>query len=143
MNQQSHTFLAKNAPAMIGADELSILVVDDDDVDAAFVEYCLAKSPLQICSTLRASTVQEARDIIKLHPLDLIVLDYQLIGGTALNVMSEVARLDYACPVLLVTATDITNIKQLEIHEQCYSLSKLDLTPEAINFVVGNIFHSM
>ncbi len=79
-----------------------VLVVDDDAVDRMAVRRAL-ESGGHGAVTQEADSVDDARRHLASKPYDLVVLDYDLPGGTGLEVLQWMRQSDLKSPVLILT----------------------------------------
>lgn len=79
-----------------------VLVVDDDAVDRMAVRRAL-ESGGHGAVTQEADSVNDARRHLASKPYDLVVLDYDLPGGTGLEVLRWMRRSELKSPVLILT----------------------------------------
>ncbi len=68
---------------------LSILFVEDDDTIAMGVEYSLKQDGFQVSLAYR---LEEARDLLKRQPFDLVLLDLGLPDGSGFTLCKEIRR---------------------------------------------------
>jgi DNA-binding response OmpR family regulator len=66
---------------------LSILFVEDDTTIAMGVEYSLKQDGFQVSLTYR---LEEARDLLKRQPFDLVLLDLGLPDGSGYTLCKEI-----------------------------------------------------
>jgi two-component system cell cycle sensor histidine kinase/response regulator CckA len=91
----------------------TILVVEDDPGLARLQKIRLERSGF---TTLIAGTFEEALEAVRNHPIDLVLLDFQLPGGhTGLDVQTALTTAGFAIPVVVVTGhhDEATVIKAL------------------------------
>ena len=81
---------------------LSILFVEDDDTIAMGVEYALKQDGFQISLAPR---LEEARDLLKRQPFDLVLLDLGLPDGSGFALCKEI-RAGGDTPIIILSARD-------------------------------------
>jgi DNA-binding NtrC family response regulator len=91
-----------------------ILVVDDEPSVRFGLRHFFEAHGLEV---VEASTCREARELFRGYRPDLVLLDYRLTDGTALELLPELRAMDPSIPVLVLTAhvsieTAIQVIKQ-------------------------------
>ncbi len=91
-----------------------ILVVDDEPGVRFGIRHFFEAHGLEV---VEAETCREARELFRGYRPDLVLLDYRLTDGTALELLPEMRAVDPSIPVLVLTAhvsieTAIQVIKQ-------------------------------
>jgi len=87
--------------------ELRILVVDDDEVDRLRVGRLLAQIVDLDPEVQTATDVRSSLEAVKREPFDLILLDYRLPDGTALDFLAALGAADgLGPPVVVQTVQD-------------------------------------
>jgi DNA-binding response OmpR family regulator len=81
---------------------LSILFVEDDDTIAMGVEYSLKQDGFQVSLAHR---LDEARDLLKRQPFDLVLLDLGLPDGSGYELCKEI-RAAGDTPIIILSARD-------------------------------------
>ena len=81
---------------------LSILFVEDDTTIAMGVEYSLKEDGFQVSL---AYNLQEARDLLKRQPFDLVLLDLGLPDGSGYELCKEI-RSAGDTPIVILSARD-------------------------------------
>lgn len=79
----------------------AILIVDDDSHILAVLEARLASAGFRVRTAINA---QEALDILKTHPLDLIITDVRMPGMGGMDLFTQVHALQPELPVMFLTA---------------------------------------
>ncbi|MDP8244990.1 MAG: sigma-54 dependent transcriptional regulator [Candidatus Hinthialibacter antarcticus] len=83
----------------------TILIVDDEeDVHYSFGRFL---SPLQ-CTLLKATSGEEALEVLKYETPDLIIMDIKMGGMDGLSTLKEVNKLHHQSPVIMMTAFSTT-----------------------------------
>ncbi len=83
------------------APDKAVLLVEDNPVNALLAQILLQREG---CRVERASSGEEAIDILKKHQFDLIFMDLGLPGLDGLGTTREVRALGVATPVIALTA---------------------------------------
>ena len=81
---------------------LSILFVEDDSTIAMGVEYSLKQDGFQVSL---ASCLEEARDLLKRQPFDLVLLDLGLPDGSGYALCKEIRAVGDT-PIIILSARD-------------------------------------
>jgi DNA-binding response OmpR family regulator len=81
---------------------LTILFVEDDDTIAMGVEYSLKQDGFQVSL---ANRLEEARDLLKRQPFDLVLLDLGLPDGSGYALCKEI-RASGDTPIIILSARD-------------------------------------
>ena len=81
---------------------LSILFVEDDDTISMGVEYSLKQDGFQVSLAYR---LEEARDLLKRQPFDLVLLDLGLPDGSGYALCKEI-RAAGDTPIIILSARD-------------------------------------
>jgi two-component system response regulator VicR len=81
---------------------LSILFVEDDETIATGVEYSLTQDGFQVSLAHR---LEEARDLLKRQPFDLVLLDLGLSDGSGYELCKEI-RATGDTPIIILSARD-------------------------------------
>jgi DNA-binding response OmpR family regulator len=81
---------------------LSILFVEDDATIAMGVEYSLKQDGFQVSLAYR---LEEARDLLKRQPFDLVLLDLGLPDGSGYELCKEI-RAVRDTPIIILSARD-------------------------------------
>ncbi len=81
---------------------LSILFVEDDDTISMGVEYSLKQDGFQVSL---ADHLEEARDLLKRSPFDLVLLDLGLPDGSGYSLCKEI-RTAGDTPIIILSARD-------------------------------------
>ena len=81
---------------------LHVLVVDDDE--AVRETCCQIATGMGFALVLAADSATSAREILKHHRIDMLVLDLRLPGGGALALLEQVKTLHPDTAVIVMTA---------------------------------------
>lgn len=96
----------------------TVLFVDDDDDQLAFYEILFAEDPIQI---ITVPSGLHALQILKAHPVHLVVSDYTMLGMNGSALLKEVGRLyPDAGRILLTGEAD----SELVLDSPCRVLTK-------------------
>ncbi len=81
---------------------LSNLFVEDDATIAMGVEYSLKQDGFQVSL---ASRLEEARDLLKRQPFDLVLLDPGLPDGSGYGMCKEIRAVE-GTPIIILSARE-------------------------------------
>lgn len=98
------------APTIAVSRELSLLLVDDDDVDREATERRLQRSGLYHVSQ-EATTGAEALDCVERHCYDCVVLDYRLADTNAIDLLPELRKRSMQRDLAVVMLTGTGNAR--------------------------------
>lgn len=88
------------------ADSVKVLVVDDEPHIRAFVTM-LVQSVLNDCEVVQAADEAGAKTVFTTVRPSLVLLDINLIGGSGLNVLEHIRRIDGDTVVVMLTAINV------------------------------------
>ncbi len=118
------------------AEELKILIVDDDDVDRMAVRRALGKSGLQV-NIEEASSCKEALKLLRSSDFDCALFDYMLPDGDGLSLLRGIRTENISTPVVMLTGQrDERLIVELLRAGAFDYLSKKELSGEALGHAV-------
>jgi PAS domain S-box-containing protein len=111
---------------------LRVLVVDDDEVDRMAVKRAL-RSARVLAEVREAGSVSEAMRSLRENAFDCVFLDFQLPGGSGLNVIEEARAIGFEAPIIVLTGqTDHEVAARLIKSGASDYLSKSALSPERL-----------
>ncbi|MFG0251139.1 MAG: response regulator transcription factor [Phycisphaeraceae bacterium JB051] len=84
--------------------QLSTLILDDDDDHARLLELSLARLSDFQFSIHKSSTIDQAIELIDTHDFDLIFVDYRLGGETGESFVNDVRQKGLDIPIICITA---------------------------------------
>lgn len=85
----------------MGYTKYKVLLIEDNKLDRMAFERFVYNQKLQYDYTA-ARSISEAKEILKSEQFDIIVSDYSLGDGTALEILNSVKNI----PIILITATE-------------------------------------
>lgn len=125
------------------ANHLSILFVEDDDIDAKLIELALKKSAIFDAELTRARTINEARDLFSIASFDLMLLDFWLGAEPGLSLVEELGGRRGRIPVVLLTGHSDQDIQALGHQAGALGfISKDDLTSNTLDAVIRSTLHT-
>jgi PAS domain S-box-containing protein len=112
---------------------VTLLVVDDDDVDRERLLRMLRRAPFEI-DAVEASSGREALELIRTQAFDCVLLDHQLGDATGAQILPMLKRESKKdCPVIMVTgASDESLVIQVFQDGAADYLPKLRMNPEVL-----------
>ncbi|MGI9415667.1 MAG: ATP-binding protein [Hyphomicrobiales bacterium] len=135
--------LDQHRRAKLPEDHLSILFVEDDDVDAKLIELALKKSTIFNIELTRARTINEARDLFSIASFDLMLLDFWLGAEPGLSLVEELGGRRGKIPVVLLTGHSDNDIQSLGHQAGALGfISKDDLTSNTLDAVIRSTLHT-
>ena len=84
---------------------MTVLLVEDDNAHAELVQRCLARE-LPGLTILRATTLHNARELLRSRPFDVVLLDYSLPDGNGLELFWDLRGRFRDIPVVFLTAAN-------------------------------------
>jgi two-component system nitrogen regulation response regulator GlnG len=104
----------------------SVLVIDDDRLVRHLISQAFEDSEVQV---LAAATAEEGLDLLAQQPVDAVLLDIMLPGGSGLETFGQIHARDSKLPVIFITALDSsdTAIEAMKLGAYDYLLKPLDL----------------
>ncbi len=103
MSLQSRTHRLKSR--IEKSDSVSLLLVDDDEVFCESASRLLENEDRGI-SLVTSATSEDSIDLLQRMKVDLLILDYQLAGETAEDVVKKLKENNIDLPVILLTSQD-------------------------------------
>ena len=101
------------------ADDLSILLVEDEAPNRALVRAVLARSTdsrILTAKLLEAPTLQRARELLAEQPIDLVLLDVRLPDGNGLDLAAELGASADGPKVIVMSASVLPNERDAALH---------------------------
>jgi serine phosphatase RsbU (regulator of sigma subunit)/anti-sigma regulatory factor (Ser/Thr protein kinase) len=105
---------------------IHLLIVDDDLIFNQLIQSFLSSRGVNAESVY---SVSEAREYLKLHCPDFIILDYMLKDGMGIELMDDIKALELSVPVMMVTADD-----DQETMRECFERGIDDYLLKPLNF---------
>lgn len=125
------------------SNRLSVLFVEDDEVDAELVDMALRKSAVFDIVVTKARNIAEARTFLSDRPFDLMLLDYWLGPDTGLSILEELGGRRGRIPVVLLTGYSNQDIQQLGHRAGAFGfLSKDDVSANTLDAVIRSTLSS-
>ena len=94
------------------AEEIRVLLVDDDEDDYLILKNIFAKIPNSPFSVRWSSTFEEARELVKSSDFDIFLIDYRLGAHTGLELLEIAMPSKRSEPFLLLTGAGDTGIER-------------------------------
>jgi CheY-like chemotaxis protein len=99
--------------------DYSILITDDDDNSRETLREIIQPEGFQ---TACASSGEEAIDIVKGRPIDLVLLDMHMPTLSGLETLRVLRQFNALLPAILVTGDPTDSLVRQAIQAQCYSV---------------------
>lgn len=135
--------LEDHREAMGRPPRLSILFVEDDDVDARLIEMAMAKSAFFDIRVARATSIETARQLLSDRDFDLLLLDYWLGSETGLPLLEDLGGRNSRIPVVLLTGYSSQDVQHLGHLAGALSfLSKDDVSSNTLDSVIRSALYT-
>lgn len=122
---------------------LSVLFVEDDEIDAELVEMALKKSTVFDIKVTRARNAGEVREVLSQTAFDLMLLDFWLGPDTGLSILEELGGRHSRIPVVLLTGYSSQDIQQLGHRAGALNfLPKDDVSANTLDAVIRSTLHT-
>lgn len=99
----------------IGDQPLSILMVEDDDLDAALLSETIQQIGSRTFEIRRAASLQEAHTRLESKDIDAILLDLSLPDASGLEAIESLASAKLDCPIIVLTGLEDEALGQMLI----------------------------
>ena len=94
----------------MGPDSLTILLVEDNPVDARLMQVLLTKAGGPACHVLHAGLLSTALARLVAADVDMVLLDLELPDSTGLNALHAIHAQMPLVPIVVLTGTDDHNV---------------------------------
>ncbi len=122
---------------------LSILFVEDDEIDAQLIEMALRKSAWFTVEITRARTIAEAKNFFQVAEFDIMLLDFWLGPDNGLELLDELGGRHSSLPVVLLTGYSNQDIQRIGHSAGALSfLSKDDVSANTLDAVMRSTLHT-
>jgi two-component sensor histidine kinase/CheY-like chemotaxis protein len=91
----------------MAAPAIRVLYIDDDVALVRLVQKVLNRSGFVVT---HAATADEAMQLVRTEPIDVVALDHFLGSGTGLEILAQLTALDKTPPVVYVTGSSDMNV---------------------------------
>lgn len=120
---------------------LNILMVDDDPVDAIFIERICQKISRYAITFQAVTSSREALDIIRTQTFDAFFMDFWLGMETAIPLIDQL-RANTACPIIVMTSLKSADVQKLALRAGAIGyLSKADISVRALESMLTTVLH--
>ena len=82
-----------------------ILLIDDDDLVALTIEHMLTSADYQV---IRAAEGEAGLQLLKTHPVDLVLTDIIMPGKEGIETIREFRQLDPGWPIIAMSGGGLT-----------------------------------
>jgi CheY-like chemotaxis protein len=113
--------------------DFSILIADDDRGSRDALRDIVEPEGFE---TLLASSGEEAIDIVRGHPVHLVVLDMHMPTLTGLETLLLVRQINSMLPAILVTGDPSESLVRRAIQAQCYSVIPKPVSKNVLLYTV-------
>ncbi|MEH6503113.1 MAG: response regulator [Cycloclasticus sp.] len=97
---------------MVNAKEITVMIVDDDDLVRAYLRVMLRD--LGVINILEASTGEKALREMKLKPISLIFLDINLPDADGIRLTKTIKDAQPNCEIIMISAeVTMERVKQI------------------------------
>lgn len=110
---------------------IQLLIVDDSRMSRLILQGLVQKSHPE-WNILHAGSGEEALEMVKKHPVDLISMDFNMHGINGLEAATEVRKLFPTLPIALVTA-NVQSVVQERIEESGMVFIAKPITASAVD----------
>jgi len=104
---------------------LKAIIVDDEEFARSSLFFLLQQNCQQVEITGIARSVNEAKDILDHHPIDLIFLDIAMPGGNGFELVADAQKHNAA--IIFTTAYDQYALKAIKANALDYLLKPIDI----------------
>ncbi|KLT67260.1 LytTR family DNA-binding domain-containing protein [Pedobacter sp. BMA] len=104
---------------------LKAIIVDDEEFARSSLFFLLQQNCPEIEITGIARSVQEAKEILFNHPIDLIFLDIAMPGGNGFDLIPDAKK--HKAAVIFTTAYDQYALKAIKANALDYLLKPIDI----------------
>jgi PAS domain S-box-containing protein len=107
-----------------------ILHIEDDEEDHCIVQHMLNRARSRNVSLEWASTLQEGREKLSANTYQAVLVDYDLVLGSGVDLIREFAEREYAPPLILLTGLGSYDLDLEAMHAGAtLYLTKSELNP--------------
>lgn len=111
-----------------------ILVVEDDDIDFSYIQYCLRQSSLGDIEIERASTIAQADALMSQNTYGVIVLDYHVNDRTPASLARHIEKPSAGPVVMILSSAPVPMLSELaKAFETSLLIDKSSMTPAKIS----------
>jgi two-component system, chemotaxis family, chemotaxis protein CheY len=80
---------------------MKVLIVDDSNTMRRIIINAVAN--IKLNDTLQASNGSEAVEVVKTHPVDLVLMDWNMPVMSGIDALRLIRSLEYKMPIIMVT----------------------------------------
>ena len=111
-----------------------VLVVEDDDLVASALAASLRREHYQVVT---ASNVDEALLVFEANPVDVVVTDLLMPGGTGIDLLRVLDQRDPTVPVIIVTADTSVDSAAEAVREHAFDYLTKPISRDQLTATVG------
>lgn len=128
----------------MGDTPLTILAVDDDEIDLQTIERYLGQIPDLKTDLITCGTASDARETIQSRQIDIAVLDFQLGADNGLELLKAIRTSGATVPVIFLTGHGDERIaREVARAGGDDYLTKRELTPEVLQESITRVLEKL
>lgn len=109
--------------------QMNILLVDDDRFVLAALEQNMEWTALGFSHVYTAGNISQAKEIIKEHPIDILITDIDMPQGTGIDLLTWIREYDYEIITII-----LTNYADFSYAQKAIALQSLEYYLKPIEF---------
>lgn len=117
-------------PSQKGTDRIKVLAVDDDPVMLQMIKYVLEEEGYQVSTARDVVPACRMLDELPLDHFALVVTDYQMPGGSGLDLVRWIKQRNESLQVVLLTAQDDKELVKSGLRAGIFDFLEKPLDPE-------------
>lgn len=90
--------------------EFNVLLIDDDEDDYVILKALFSEIPRSKYNITWKSSYRDGLEALRTGKHDVCLLDYRLGERTGIELLEEVSRLEYMCPIIVLTGYSDFNL---------------------------------
>lgn len=98
-----------------GDQTLSLLIVEDDDLDAALLSETIQQIKSRSFKIVRAAALADAHSLVDSNEIDAILLDLSLPDASGLEAIQSMVSAQVDCPIIVLTGLEDEALGQMLI----------------------------
>ena len=120
-----------------------VLLVDDEELALAGMEHGVDWPSLLVGHIYKADSLKSAKEIMRRHPIDLMVSDIEMPGGTGLQLLEWVREQKRQMSCIFVTCHPEFDYMRKAIQLKCYDYILKPINYEEFAKVLKELVHKM
>jgi two-component system cell cycle response regulator len=127
-----------------GSDKLTVLAIDDDEVDLQTIRRYLSKIEGFEHDLVECGDAENARKILAVRPIDVVLLDFRLGADNGLELLKTIRTSGATVPVIFLTGQGNEQIaREVARAGGDDYLTKKELTPEILGAAIHRVVESL